>query len=78
VAIPLLILAVPQSRREVVRQVRMVTEGTRLRGKLGKRGKGGRGAHSGSAGSGTSAPAAAVGTGSAHTTDSQADAGALT
>jgi O-antigen/teichoic acid export membrane protein len=72
VAIPLLILTVPQSRREVVRQVRMVTEGTRLRGKLGKRGKGV------STGSGTSAPAAAVGTGSAQTTDSQADAGALT
>jgi PST family polysaccharide transporter len=75
VAIPLLILAVPQSRREVVRQVRMVTDGTRLRGKLGKRGKG---AHSVSTGSGTSGPAAAVGTGSAQTTDSQADAGALT
>jgi hypothetical protein len=78
VAIPLLILAVPQSRREVVRQVRMVTEGTRLRGKLGKRGRRSSGAHSVSTGSGTSGPAAAVGTGSAQTTDSQADAGALT
>jgi O-antigen/teichoic acid export membrane protein len=76
VAIPLLILAVPQSRREVVRQVRMVTEGTRLRGKLGRKGKG---AHSESAGSGgTPAAAAAVGPGSSQTTDSQADAGALT
>jgi hypothetical protein len=75
VSIPLLILAVPQSRREVIRQVRMVTEGTRLRGKLGRRGKG---TQTQQAQSAASTPAAAATPGSTQTTDSQADAGALT
>ena len=75
VSIPLLILAVPQSRREVIRQVRMVTEGTRLRGKLGRRGKG---TQTQQAQSAAPTPAAAATPGSTQTTDSQADAGALT
>jgi PST family polysaccharide transporter len=45
VAVPLAILAVPGPRREVIRQVKMVTEGTRVTDLLRRRGgKGGKGA----------------------------------